>query len=179
MAVVAGVFVVNYFWSKKNKNSSGKHRGSKSNQLRTLVESTEKYMLPLVEKEEISHDTRRFRFGLPTAKHVLGLPVGQHIQLSAMINEELVIRSYTPVTSDDDQGYVDLVIKVYKSGVHPKFPDGGKMSQHLDSMKISKLVSLTSGSLSFHLTHLCPFSPCRRYHWIPWPQRSLDLQLQR
>lgn len=68
------------------------------------MEPNEKYLLPLVEKEEISHDTRRFRFGLPSEKHVLGLPVGQHIQLSAMINEELVIRSYTPVTSDDDEG---------------------------------------------------------------------------
>lgn len=42
-----------------------------------------------------------------------GLPVGQHIFLSAEINGEAVIRSYTPVTSDDHIGFMDLVIKVY------------------------------------------------------------------
>jgi hypothetical protein len=43
-----------------------------------------------------------------------GLPVGQHIHLSAKIDDQIVIRSYTPVTSDEDQGYMDLVIKVTK-----------------------------------------------------------------
>ena len=37
---------------------------------------------------------------------------GNHLSLSANINNELVIRSYTPVSSDDDIGYMDLVIKV-------------------------------------------------------------------
>lgn len=46
-------------------------------------------------------------------------------------------RSYTPVTSDDDLGIVDFVIKVYKP-LPPKFPDGGRMSQHLDNLKIGE-----------------------------------------
>lgn len=33
--------------------------------------------LVLSEKEAISHDTRRFRFALPTPSHILGLPIGQ------------------------------------------------------------------------------------------------------
>jgi hypothetical protein len=37
---------------------------------------------------------------------------GKHVYLSARIDGSLVIRPYTPVTSDEDQGYVDLVIKV-------------------------------------------------------------------
>lgn len=80
-----------------------------SGPLKALQDPNEKYLLPLVEKEEISHDTRRYRFGLPSKEHILGLPVGQHIHLSATINNDLVIRSYTPVTSDDDKGFVDLV----------------------------------------------------------------------
>lgn len=107
----------------------------KLSKLFTLTDPKEKYMLPLIEKEDISHDTKRFRFGLPTMGHVLGLPVGQHINLIAEIDGELIIRAYTPVTSDDNYGYVDLVIKVYHKNVHPKFPNGGKMSQYLDSMK--------------------------------------------
>jgi cytochrome-b5 reductase len=77
-----------------------------------LVEPNIKYPFQLVLKEEISHDTRRFRFALPSEQHVLGLPLGQHIYLSARINGELVVRPYTPVSSDDDKGYFDLVIKV-------------------------------------------------------------------
>ena len=78
----------------------------------TLIEPTVKYSLPLVEKQVISHDTRLYRFGLPSPDHILGLPIGQHIHLTANINGELVIRAYTPVTSDDNYGHVDLVVKV-------------------------------------------------------------------
>ena len=46
--------------------------------------------------------------------------------LSATINGELVIRPYTPVTSDDERGYFELVIKVYFANVHPKFPEGAR-----------------------------------------------------
>lgn len=109
--------------------------------LHTLLNPDEKYPLPLIEREEISHDTRRFRFGLPSNQHFLGLPVGQHIHLLATINGEMVIRAYTPVTSDDHLGYVDLVVKVYKANVHPKFPDGGKMSQYLENMKIGDTIA--------------------------------------
>ena len=98
--------------------------------------------LPLIKKESISHDVCRFTFALPngpTGK--LGLPVGQHITLKftetlsdgSTKNHQ---RSYTPTTGDDTPGTVTFVIKVYKANVHPKFPEGGKMSQHLDSLKI-------------------------------------------
>lgn len=37
-----------------------------------LQDPQAKYQLPLIEKEIISHDTRRFRFELPSQEHVLG-----------------------------------------------------------------------------------------------------------
>lgn len=111
-----------------------------------LVDPIVKYPVPLIKKDIISHDTRRFRFGLPTPEHVLGLPTGQHIHLTAKIGNESVIRSYTPVSSDDDHGYVDLVIKVYFKNVHPKFPEGGKMSQHLEQMKIGDTIDIRGPS---------------------------------
>lgn len=112
----------------------------------TLVDEETKYALPLVEKIEVSHDTRRFRFKLPSEDHVLGLPVGQHVYLSAKIDGKLVVRPYTPISSDDDLGYVDLMIKVYFRGVNPKFPDGGKMSQHLEQMKIGDTIDFRGPS---------------------------------
>lgn len=108
---------------------------------KTLVDPNEKYMLPLIEKEKLSHDSYRYRFGLPSKDHVLGLPIGQHIHLIATINEELVIRAYTPVSSDDDQGYVDLVIKVYHRDVNPKFPNGGKMSQFVNALNVGDKIA--------------------------------------
>ncbi|KAF4018735.1 hypothetical protein G4228_009997, partial [Cervus hanglu yarkandensis] len=117
----------------------------------TLLDPNEKYRLRLLDKTTVNHNTKRFRFALPTAHHVLGLPVGKHVYLSARIDGSLVIRPYTPVTSDEDQGYVDLVIKVYLKGVHPKFPEGGKMSQYLDSLKIGDVVEFRgpSGLLTY------------------------------
>lgn len=133
VAIVANI----YFSSKKGDKS----KKSDSSKPRTLLDPNVKYQLPLIEKETISHDTRRFRFGLPSPQHVLGLPVGQHIHLIANIDDELVIRAYTPVSSDENEGYVDLVIKVYKRNVHPKFPNGGKMSQFVDALNIGDTIS--------------------------------------
>lgn len=141
--VVLATIIANCLWGKKSKGSSKK--------LITLVDSNVKYALPLIEREEISHDTRRFRLGLPSPQHVLGLPIGQHIHLSAKINDDLVIRAYTPVSSDEDKGYVDLVIKVYFKNVHPKFPEGGKLSQYLNNMKINDTIDVRgpSGRLQY------------------------------
>ncbi|XP_052832766.1 NADH-cytochrome b5 reductase 3 [Octopus bimaculoides] len=130
-----------------------KHLFSGSKKPKVTLENKDvKYALRLVDKEEISHDTRRFRFALTSPEHILGLPVGQHIYLSATINGELVVRPYTPVSSDEEKGYMDLVIKVYKKGIHPKFPNGGKMSQHVDALTTEDYIDVKgpSGLLTYH-----------------------------
>jgi len=109
----------------------------------TLVDKKEKYTLKLIKRTEISPDTRIFRFELPSDQHVLGLPTGKHVNLSARIDGKLCIRAYTPVSSDaTDQGYVDFIIKVYFPNVHPKFPEGGKMTMHLEKMKIGDTIEI-------------------------------------
>ncbi|OWF37344.1 NADH-cytochrome b5 reductase 3-like isoform X2 [Mizuhopecten yessoensis] len=116
--------------------------GKKKKPLVTLEDPNTKYSLKLIDKEEVSHDTRRFRFALPSTGHILGLPVGQHIYLTARIDGQLIIRPYTPVSSDDDKGCMDLVIKVYFKNVHPKFPEGGKMSQYLEAMSVGDYIDV-------------------------------------
>lgn len=156
-SIIVGILIYQYLNKKKSQGPPSDSNGSvpqsktSTKVLKTLVDANEKYMLPLIEKQEISHDTCRFRFGLPTKDHVLGLPVGQHIHLIATIADELVIRAYTPVSCDDDMGHVDLVIKVYRRNVNPKFPNGGKMSQHLDEMKIGDKIAFRgpSGKLQY------------------------------
>ena len=43
---------------------------------------------------------------------MLGLPIGQHVSVSAEINGKDIMRSYTPTSSDDNLGHFDLLIKV-------------------------------------------------------------------
>ncbi|KAI8116467.1 NADH-cytochrome b5 reductase 3 [Lucilia cuprina] len=150
VAVVAGAVIIHYLINKKSTKKP-RPEPNRTARLRTLIDANDKYQLPLIEKEVLSHDTRRFRFGLPSHQHILGLPVGQHIHLIATIDNELVIRPYTPISSDDDVGYVDLVVKVYFKDTHPKFPAGGKMSQYLDQMQIGDKISFRgpSGRLQY------------------------------
>ena len=81
--------------------------------------------MPLRKIEEVSHDVKKFRFFFETPMHILGLPIGQHISLKFIDAEgREVQRSYTPITSDVESGYVEFMIKVYFKDVHPNFPEG-------------------------------------------------------
>lgn len=102
----------------------------------------EKIPCKLVEKTSISHDVRRFRFALPSEDQVLGLPVGKHIFLCANIDGKLCMRAYTPTSGIDEVGYFDLVVKIYFKGMHPKFPNGGLLSQYLDSLPIGSFLDV-------------------------------------
>ncbi|CAJ1930677.1 unnamed protein product [Cylindrotheca closterium] len=102
----------------------------------TVLPTTEFQLFPLIRKEKVSHDVAIFTFGLPEG-HVLGLPTGQHVSLRFKDSEgKSHQRSYTPITDNSSVGEFSLCVKIYKANVHPKFPEGGKMSQHLDSLKI-------------------------------------------
>jgi cytochrome-b5 reductase len=43
---------------------------------------------------------------------------------------------------------MDLVIKVYFANVHPRFPEGGKMSQHLESLSLGDTIGTST-----HIEH--------------------------
>lgn len=98
--------------------------------------------LRLVRKVQVSPDTRIFRFALETPEQILGLPVGQHLSLRATVGNEVITRSYTPISSDDDKGFFELIIKVYFANVHPKFPAGGAMTQHMEKLKIGDTIDV-------------------------------------
>jgi len=97
--------------------------------------------LPLASRTVISHDTRVFRFSLPTPEHELGLPVGQHLFIKIKsASGESVMRAYTPMGCG--KGYVDFVIKVYFANVHPRFPEGGKLTQLLDKLQVGDTIDV-------------------------------------
>eukprot|EP00923_Selenidium_pygospionis_P052806 GHVN01091484.1.p1 GENE.GHVN01091484.1~~GHVN01091484.1.p1 ORF type:complete len:320 (+),score=41.35 GHVN01091484.1:1024-1983(+) len=124
--------------------------------------------LKLADKKELSKDTFRFRFAFPNSTSFLGLPVGKHIkfyvpnvvgevkgQWNGRPDEEdgesEIERKYTPVTGDEVNGYVDFVIKSYRPKEHPRFPDGGKCSFHMEKMKVGDSIALQGpfGSLEY------------------------------
>jgi len=116
------------------------------------LDPRKKIKVALIKKDILSHDTRRFRFALQSDKHVLGLPCGNHMFVIAQVDGAPVMRAYTPASGNDDVGYFDLVVKVYFRNVHPRFPDGGKMSQHLESLKIGDTIEV-KGPIG-HYTYL-------------------------
>ena len=106
----------------------------------------------LTERIVLSPDSLLLRFALQSPKHVLGLPVGQHMLFSAKIDGNLVMRAYTPTSSDHDIGHFDLVIKIYVAGVNAQFPEGGKMSQHLGKLVVGDSIDV-KGPLG-HVTYV-------------------------
>lgn len=54
-------------------------------------------------------------------------------QNRAKIQDQEILRPYTPISSDDDIGYFDLVLKIY-----PK----GKMTQHILSLKVGDTIDV-------------------------------------
>jgi len=96
----------------------------------------------------ISHDTSVFRLLLPDG-FTLGLPVGQHISLQAVINGKKITRSYTPITLDSVVGYVDVLIKVYPAT--DSYPEG-QMSSHVHSLKVGDKITVIGpkGKIMYH-----------------------------
>ncbi|KAF3324119.1 nitrate reductase [Carex littledalei] len=107
-----------------------------------LTNPKEKVQCRLVSKTVVSRDVRLFRFELPSSDQTLGLPIGKHIFLYANIDGKLCMRAYTPTSMVDEVGYFELLIKVYFKGEHPKFPNGGLMSQYLNSLPINSSIEI-------------------------------------
>jgi len=112
--------------------------------------------ITLVSKEEISHDTRKFRFKLPGPPGVqLGLPVGLHVLLGAYIGDQLIVRPYTPigpVMAGENDGHVEFVIKIYFRNQNKAFPQGGLMTQYIEGLKIGDKLKMKgpAGHVVYH-----------------------------
>ncbi|KAK4540114.1 NADH-cytochrome b5 reductase [Oleoguttula mirabilis] len=107
------------------------------NQEKKVLDPNKFQEFPLTEKTVISHNTAIYRFKLPSANSILGLPIGQHISLAAnldvkdpkteQVQNKEVVRSYTPISSDVTPGHFDVLIKSYPTG---------NISRHLATLKI-------------------------------------------
>ncbi|EAZ24763.1 hypothetical protein OsJ_08536 [Oryza sativa Japonica Group] len=107
-----------------------------------LSNPREKVKCRLMDKKSLSYNVRLFRFALPSPDQKLGLPVGKHVYVCASIGGKLCMRAYTPTSSVDEVGYIELLIKIYFKGEDPKFPDGGLMSQYLDYLPLGATIDI-------------------------------------
>ncbi|KPM44081.1 NADH-cytochrome b5 reductase 1 [Neonectria ditissima] len=102
----------------------------------------------LQKKTVISHNVDRYRFNLPTPNAILGLPIGQHISVGAFLQQpdgttKEIVRAYTPLTGDEERGYVDLLIKSYPQG---------NISQHFASLKLGQAIRVRGPKGAFVYT---------------------------
>ncbi|KAK3158319.1 hypothetical protein QOZ80_2AG0135570 [Eleusine coracana subsp. coracana] len=107
-----------------------------------LSDQRAKVTCRLVGKKVLSRDARLLRFALPSPDQTLGLPVGKHVFVCATVDGKPCTRAYTPTSAPDARGHFDLLIKVYFKNEHPDFPNGGVMTQHLDSLPIGSHVDI-------------------------------------
>jgi len=114
LAVGALIFVVSKFLRKKT--------GS------TLIRDKWQHF-ELVEKESVTHNTRRFKFKLDSPTTRFGLPCGSHVMIKVSGNK--IERPYTPTSSDDDLGFFELVVKIYQDG---------KLTPDLDKLNVGDYV---------------------------------------
>lgn len=103
--------------------------------------------------EQVSHDTKKFTFSLPSDEHQLGLTLCSAL-MTKFVTEKgnNVIRPYTPVSELDQKGQFEMVIKHYPQG---------KMTNHIHSLK-------PSDTLSFK-------GPIKKHQWQPNQYDSITL----
>jgi nitrate reductase (NAD(P)H) len=94
----------------------------------------------LVSKKSVSWDTRIFTFTMNHDTQPLGLPVGQHlmIKLKNTATNEVIVRPYTPLSSSEAVGTIDVLVKIYFDSPETN-TKGGKMTLALDALRTAHL----------------------------------------
>ncbi|KAL9129966.1 MAG: hypothetical protein Q9217_001724 [Psora testacea] len=110
--------------------------------------------LKLESVENLNHNTKLFRFSLPNSDDVSGLQIASALltKYKGPEMEKPVIRPYTPVSDEDQKGFIDLIVKRY---------EGGPMSTHLHNM-------VPGQRLDFK-------GPIPKYPWAPNKHKHIAL----
>lgn len=119
VASIIGATIAYYFIQQSRKNSP-------------VLKPDEFQKFTLIQKTRVLHNSCIYRFGLPKSSDRLGLPIGQHISIGAVINGKEVVRSYTPISTDDELGYFDLLIKTYENGNISRHVESKKIGEHIE-----------------------------------------------
>lgn len=106
------------------------------------------HQLPSERNKTTDNRAPSYRFALPSPDHILGLPIGQHISIGAVLPQpdgtsKEIVRSYTPISGDETAGHFDLLIKSYPTG---------NISKHLASLAVSQTIRVRGPKGAFNYT---------------------------
>ncbi|KAK6062827.1 hypothetical protein SCUP515_12979 [Seiridium cupressi] len=117
----------------------------------------------LTAKRNVSADTKIFTFDLEHPSQTVGLPIGQHLmmRLRDPVTREAIIRSYTPISENIEQGKLHVLVKVYYDTPGRK---GGKMTQALDAIPVGHFVDFKgpTGKFEYLGRGMCSLSGAQR-----------------
>ena len=105
--------------------------------------------VPLLENTPVSDTAYVARFGLPEGTKPLGLSTCACILAGVEIDGEMTVRPYTPISTNDDIGTFDLLIR--------KYPDG-KMSSFISDMEPSSEPVVAFKHIPFNIKIQYPFN---------------------
>jgi cytochrome-b5 reductase len=120
-----------YVHFQKPQLLTSKHEepaGAPTNQDKVAFSPNEFRPFTLERTEFISSNSTRQRFLLQSPEHQTGLTVASCIVAKAEIDGKVVVRPYTPISLNEQRGFVELLVKSYPA-------PGGLMSRHIQSLK--------------------------------------------
>ena len=89
--------------------------------------------VPLLETFKVSDSSSVFRFGVPDTTKPLNLSTCACILAQTTVHDESVVRPYTPISTNANVGYFDLLVKNYGPTA--------KMSRHMHEMKVGETLN--------------------------------------
>merc|ERR1740139_1047693 len=69
----------------------------------------------------MSHDSKVLKCALPSAEHCMGMTVSSLVMVAGEGGKDAPARPYTPITTDDQKGYFELLVKGYPTGIVSKY----------------------------------------------------------
>ncbi|CAI5722523.1 unnamed protein product [Peronospora destructor] len=90
--------------------------------------------------EDVTHDTKRLVFALPTEKHEMGTTAASCLMAKFDLNGNPVVRPYTPTNTNDEKGKLELVVKGYPNG---------KLSKHIVNLNVGDELAMKGPFVKF------------------------------
>lgn len=83
---------------------------------RASIQSDKWNDFELIDKTVVSKNSAIYRFKLYRDEEILDIPVGHHLACQINVDGKNEVRYYTPISSQFDQGFFDILVKSYKDG---------------------------------------------------------------
>lgn len=90
--------------------------------------------------DDVTHNTKRIVFDLPSADHEMGITTASCLLAKASVNGKNVVRPYTPTNINSEKGFLELVVKGYPTGL---------LSKHIVELKEGDVLEMKGPFVKF------------------------------